>query len=493
MSRYFGLSKSRLIEWRQCPKRLWLKVHRPELTETSAETERAFQVGYAVGEVAQQLHPDGILIDAEDLREALRLTQEALSGRPGVPLFEATFQRDGVLVRADLLLPEDRGYRMVEVKAATSVKDYYLADVAIQRWVTGGAIPLTGVDIAHVDNQFIYPGGGDYRGLLRQESVEAETETLYREVPEWISAARDVLAGSEPDIAPGDQCSDPFDCPFIDHCNSGKTATEFPLYCLPRLSGDKIERLEAQGIIDVREIPEDFPLTENQARVRRITIDGKPELLPDGARELSSLAWPRYYLDFETVSMPVPIWAGTHPYQILPVQWSCHVEHRDGTLEHCAFLAESLDDPRPAFARTMIDAAGRDGPVFVYNQSFELGRIRELARDFPDMADALNTIAARVVDLMPLTQDSYYHPAMMGSWSIKAVLPTIASDLDYSTMAVGDGGEAEETWLEILHPATLEERRKVLRQGLADYCALDTLAMFRLTEYLRTGLEIPRP
>jgi hypothetical protein len=382
---------------------------------------------------------------------------------------------------------------MVEVKAATSVKDYYLADVAIQRWVTGGAIPLTGVDIAHVDKEFIYPGGGDYRGLLRQESVEAETETLYREVPEWISAARDVLAGSEPDIAPGDQCSDPFDCPFIDHCNSGKTATEFPLYCLPRLSGDKIERLEAQGIIDVREIPEDFPLTENQARVRRITIDGKPELLPDGARELSSLAWPRYYLDFETVSMPVPIWAGTHPYQILPVQWSCHVEHRDGTLEHCAFLAESLDDPRPAFARTMIDAAGRDGPVFVYNQSFELGRIRELARDFPDMADALNTIAARVVDLMPLTQDSYYHPAMMGSWSIKAVLPTIASDLDYSTMAVGDGGEAEETWLEILHPATLEERRKVLRQGLADYCALDTLAMFRLTEYLRTGLEIPRP
>jgi hypothetical protein len=484
MKKYFGLSKSRLIEWRQCPKRLWLKVHRPELTETSAETERAFQVGYAVGEEAQRLHPDGILIDADDLREALRLTQEALSGRPGVPLFEATFQRDGVLVRADLLLPEDNGYRMVEVKAATSVKDYYLADVAIQRWVTGGAIPLTGVDIAHVDKEFIYPGGGDYRGLLRQESVEAETKSLCREVPEWISAARSVLAGSEPGIAPGDQCSDPFDCPFIDHCNSGKTVTEFPLYCLPRLSEDKIERLEAQGIIDVREIPEDFPLTENQARVRRITLEGKPELLPDAARELSSLAWPRYYLDFETVGMPVPIWAGTRPYQKLPVQWSCHVEHHDGRLEHNAFLAEGPEDPRPAFARTMIDAVGSDGPVFVYNKSFELGRIRELARDFPEMAEALNAIAARVVDLMPLTQDSYYHPAMMGSWSIKAVLPTIAPDLDYAAMTVGDGGAAEEAWLEILHPDTTAAKRNELRQALADYCALDTLAMVRLAAFL---------
>lgn len=489
MSKYFGLSKSRLIEWRQCPKRLWLKIHRPELIETSTETERAFQVGYAVGEVARQLHPGGILIETDDLREALRQTQEAVSGSPGVPLFEATFQRDGVLVRADLLLPEAAGYRMVEVKAATSVKDYYLADVAIQRWVTSGAIPLTGVDIAHVDNQFIYPGGGDYRGLLHQEPVEAETEVLCREVLDWISAARKVLADSEPAIAPGDQCSDPFDCPFIGYCNAGKPVTEFPLSCVPRLSAGKEEQLDAMGIVDVRGIPNGFPLTEIQERVRRITLAGTPELLPDAAKELSALPWPRYYLDFETVSMPVPIWAGTHPYQKLPVQWSCHIEHKDGRLDHHAFLAEGLDDPRPQFAKTMIDAVGSEGPIFVYKQGFELGRIRELARDFPEMAEALNAIAERVVDLLPLTQDSYYHPAMMGSWSIKAVLPTIASDLDYATMAVGDGGEAEETWLEILHPDTPDIKRQELRQALADYCALDTLAMVRLTAFLNGAIK----
>lgn len=50
-----GLSKSRLIGWRQCPKRLWLRVHRPELMEVTAETERAFQVGFAVGDTARRI------------------------------------------------------------------------------------------------------------------------------------------------------------------------------------------------------------------------------------------------------------------------------------------------------------------------------------------------------------------------------------------------------------------------------------------------------
>ena len=486
MNKYFGLSKSRLIEWRQCPKRLWLKVHRPELIETSAKTDRAFRVGYEVGDIARQLHPGGILIDTNDLREALGMTRLILETRPLVPLYEATFERDGLLVRADLMLPEARGYRMVEVKAATSVKNYYLDDVAIQRWVADGAIKLTGVVVAHVDSKFVYPDSGDYRGLLNEVSVVAETQSICHEIPSWIAAAQELLAGNEPGIEPGKQCGEPFECPFVGYCNAGKPLAEFPLTALPRLTAARLEQLEAQGILDVRQIPDEFPLTDVQERVRRVTLGGVPELLPGAMQALSSLPWPRYYLDFETVSMAVPIWAGTHPYQKLPVQWSCHVQTQAGSLDHLAFLAEGRDDPRQAFARAMIAAVGLDGPIFVYHQGFELGRIAELARDFPEFAKPLNAIAERVVDLLPLTRENYYHPSMLGSWSIKAVLPTIASDLDYTTMMVGDGGEAESRWLEVLHPATGEERRQLLRQALADYCALDTLAMVRLANFFAT-------
>ena len=480
----YGLSKSRLAEWLQCPKRLWLRTSRPDLMETTAVAERAFQVGYSVGEVAQRLHPDGILIDEENLRAALKRTHETLAASPDRPMFEATFERDGVLVRADLLIPADNGYRMVEVKSATSVKDYYLADAAIQRWVVGDATHLTATEIAHIDTGFLYPGGGDYSGLFAYVPVDKETEELQPNVPEWIKGARDTLGGTEPEVATGKQCQDPFECPFIAYCNRDKPMTDFPLDGLPRLNANRRALLEADGIIDIRHIPDDFPLSDAQARVRRVVLKGIPELRPEAGKALSALPYPRYYLDFETVHTAVPVWANTYPYQMIPVQWSCHIEDSHGQIEHQAFLAEGSDDPRLPFAEKMIAALGSDGPVFVYNQSFEISRMKELARDFPQLAPALNAIVDRVVDLLPITRDNYYHPDMHGSWSIKAVLPTITDDVGYAQMNIGNGGAAEEAWLEYFHPETPEERRKTIHKDLADYCALDTDAMVRLAKFL---------
>jgi len=106
-----GLSKSRIVAWKQCPKRLWLQIHKRDLLEVSDGAERSFQIGYEVGEVAQGLFPDGILIgDNDDLTAALAATKAAMAAHPDRPIFEATFQHDGVLVRADLLLPTPSGW-----------------------------------------------------------------------------------------------------------------------------------------------------------------------------------------------------------------------------------------------------------------------------------------------------------------------------------------------------------------------------------------------
>lgn len=90
-----GLSKSRIAAWRQCPKRLWLQIHRPELLEVSAASERGFQIGYEVGEIAQGLFPNGILIkDDDSLTAALASTKAAINANQELPIFEATFQHD---------------------------------------------------------------------------------------------------------------------------------------------------------------------------------------------------------------------------------------------------------------------------------------------------------------------------------------------------------------------------------------------------------------
>lgn len=153
-----GLSKSRIIAWKQCPKRLWLQIHRRDLLEVSDDTEHRFQIGYEVGEVAQGFYPTGILIeDEDDLSAALKSTKAAMEAYPDLPIFEATFQHDGVLVRADLLLPTAAGYRMAEVKSSTSVKPYHIDDCAVQAWVVKqNNIPLASIELAHIDTSFVY-------------------------------------------------------------------------------------------------------------------------------------------------------------------------------------------------------------------------------------------------------------------------------------------------------------------------------------------------
>ena len=76
---------------------------------------------------------------------------------------------------------------------------------------------------------------------------------------------------------------------------------------------------------------------------------------------------------------------------------------------------------------------------------------------------------------------------MRGSWSIKAVLPTISPDLDYSSLAVAHGGIAQQAFLEILNPDTCNDRRQELTAGLLAYCERDTLAMVRVAHHFQQG------
>jgi hypothetical protein len=138
------LSKSKLIAYRQCPKRLWLEVHRPELREDSASTQAIFASGHKVGELAQQIFDpsgNGFLIDMQALgiAGAFHKTIELVNATPALPIFEAGFSADiagngGALAFADILLPmpstagstnDKTAWQMIEVKSSTSMKDYY--------------------------------------------------------------------------------------------------------------------------------------------------------------------------------------------------------------------------------------------------------------------------------------------------------------------------------------------------------------------------------
>lgn len=66
------------------------------------------------------------------------------------------------------------------------------------------------------------------------------------------------------------------------------------------------------------------------------------------------------------------------------------------------------------------DLKADGGTVFVWNKSFEETRNKEMARMYPEFADFLNDVNARMYDLeVPFKSGVYIHPDFKGKSSIK--------------------------------------------------------------------------
>ena len=201
------------------------------------------------------------------------------------------------------------------------------------------------------------------------------------------------------------------------------------------------------------------------------------------ARPLEALPYPRYYFDFETIAPGVPFWPGTRPYRAVPVQWSCHIEDERGGLRHEEFLDLSGEPPMRALAERMIECLGDKGPVLMYT-NYEAQVIDKLIDMLPDLADDLQRIKDRLFDLHPVVKANYYHPQMLGSWSIKAVLPTINPAMDYARLeGISEGTGASDGFIEAINPDTDMVRKLELEEQLLRYCRFDTEAMVEIVRF----------
>jgi Domain of unknown function(DUF2779) len=486
-----SLSKSKIIAHRQCPKRLWLQINRPDLIEVSNATQARFDEGNRVGDIARKNHPGGIFIDTLNKMEALSITKKAIENR--LPIFEGAFFEDDILIRTDLLFPEKEGYRLVEVKSSTGVKGYHLDDATVQSWVMqkAGCTP-SAVALAFINNQFIYQGDGNYKDLFVEADLSEQVKQNLPQVQYWVEAAKKTLSlSAEPKVAPGEQCFHPFTCEFINYCSPLEEGVEYPVEILPY--GKAIAaKLRSEGFKDLRDVPADRLNNPKHLKVHAATCSGESILEPEAMAKLMALSYPRYYLDFETIGFAVPIWAGTRPYMQVPFQWSCHIEQADRSITHEEFLDLSGSDPRYEFATSLIKTVGITGSVIIYNASFEGARIKELAMEYQELSAGLLAIKDRFFDLLSLARSYYYHPAMRGSWSIKDVLPTIVPELDYANLEIGDGAMAQNAYKEAIDIKIELDRKEHIRSAMLNYCKQDTLAMVKIVQNW-SGIQVSDP
>lgn len=259
---------------------------------------------------------------------------------------------------------------------------------------------------------------------------------------------------------------------------------EYPVSLLPH-AGKLGPALRADGYKDLREVPVERLSDAMHQRVHKSTVTGETFRDGDACASLRAQSHPIAYLDFETLAPPIPEVIGARPYQQVPFQWSLHVEKSAGVVEHSEYLATSALVNLRELAERLIAAVPVDACVLAYNAPFEKKVLLDLAVWLPDLSASLTSIADRLEDLLPVARASYYHPAMKGSWSFKAVLPTIDRALDYSNLAdVGDGEDAQVAFVEYTDPGTSAERRARLRESLLQYCGRDTWGMVVLRRYL---------
>jgi len=481
-----ALSKTKLLSLVQCPRKLWLETYSPELLpEPSAEKTAMLATGNTVGEIARRLYGRGaghVVSFDRGLRAAIESTRALVERGGREPIFEATFDHDGVSVRVDVLDRSEPQPKIVEVKSSARVKDHHIDDCAIQAWALArNGLNVRQVAVATLNPEFVYAGDGRYEGLLVETDVTERVQERLEDIGELVLAARRTLAElDEPAIAVGTQCGAPHGCDFYGHC--APPAGKYPVLDLGG-SKEKLYELMNAGYGDLRDVPEAKLDGDVQRRIWQQSRLEAPHVGQELREAVIALPFPRYYLDFETIGPAVPIFAGTRPFEALPFQWSCHIEKGSGAIEHAEFLELDGEPPMRRLAERLLATLGTRGPIIVYTP-YERRVLHDLAARYDDLAPGLRALAERIVDLHPVTRRGYYHPAMHGSWSIKAVLPTVAPDLSYEKLgAVRDGLAAQTAYLEAIDANTPAARRDALRGALLNYCRHDTLALVRLVEF----------
>lgn len=440
------LSKSTFMYGVQCPLRLYLHKFKPELKNPVDEEQQAiFTTGTNVGILAQGVFPGGVDVTPPDTFSyhiSVAKTKELIAAGQKI-IYEAAFNFDGIMCAIDILVNKKGKWYAYEVKSVNNLKDQHIMDAALQYYVlTNAGVPIEDFFIMHFDREYVKRGEIDVQRLFASTSVLDGVLEYQEFIASKSTELKTMLSKKEqPLIEPSDHCFKPYECDFTLHCRK-----------------NMVEEKDDYGKLSI-----------NKKAIKDF---------------INQFEYPLYFFDFETVGHAVPIYDESRPYQAVPFQYSLHIKkNKKAEPEHLAFLGDGMNDPREALINELLNHLKDKGTILVWYKPFEMGKIRDLARDFPKYEKQLNDLLERVIDLMePFKKGYYSHPEFEGSASIKNVLPVLIPELSYGDLEVQDGMAASITYANLKDKNTVEKEKT--RQALLAYCHLDTLAMVKILEKL---------
>ena len=485
------ISKSKYLTYKNCPKSLWLLYFKKEEYIEDPTAEKHIKDGKEVGKVAKGYFKNTIDVTSYkddqslDVNEMIGKTNKLLlEGKSTIA--EASFSADNLFCSIDLLHPVKDGYEIYEVKAATKVEKEHLIDAAFQKYVLEKrGLKVTNTYILHLNKDYKRHGDLELGKLFIAEKVDYDPlflNTLKELEQDLLDIEFLLKRKEEPEGLLLSRCKE---CPFKKYCHK-----DIPVPSVLNVNSLRGYNYLNEGIITYQNLLNNHVKLNKRQKIQIQAYLNNEELIVEKDKVnqfLKKIKYPVYHLDFESCENAIPLSDNAWPYEQIPTQYSLHIEYEDGTLEHKEFLGDSID-PRREIAESLC----RDIPINVcvtaYNKNFECSRLNELANLFPDLREHLLKISKNVVDLIePFKEGIYYHISMGGSNSIKAVLPALYPDdpeLDYHALpVVHNGGEAMDIYPIMLEASPDEKKR--IRDGLLQYCCLDTLAMVKVLRRLK--------
>jgi hypothetical protein len=485
-----NLSKSRFVSGAQCEKKLFFDVNRKDLKPpVSTQKQALFDAGHAIGFLAQQMFQGGLDATIEmNGKWSLAIDRTKSWIQKGQQtIYEAAFSIPNGFAALDILHNQNGERWAIEVKSSTSVKEYHLNDAAFQYFVMNNAgFNPDRFFLMHINKQYVRNGNIDVQNLFHLEEITQQV--LERQ--SWVSATHQRLVqmlviGSEPQVAIGKHCSEPFSCDYQHHC--WKHLPDNNVFNLYSPSG-KDWQLYGAGVLAIDDIPVEFPLNPRQ----QLQVEGakfqQSYFDKQAINEfVSQFIAPLHFFDFETINPVLPVLDGTRPFQQIPFQYSLHVSDINGNIQdHFEFLPDpsafkiglSLEeDPRYQLIQQLKSNIAQTGSIVAYNASFEIGRLKDLAASFPQEEAFLQSLIDRFVDLLiPFKKAWFYLPEMGGSASIKSVLPAIDPQFSYADLKVNNGGDASSIYLAGINGLFQEEWTST-REALLRYCERDSEGM----------------
>jgi len=482
-----NLSKTDFKKYLICPKCLWLEKKRPEEFKPAEITQflkKLIKEGYEVEKYAQKMFPSGVFVSGTD-KEKIEQTKKLIEKKETI--FQATFlTTENLFVKVDILkFDEETGkWNLYEVKSSSSIKTdlmhNHIKDIAFQRAV----LEKSGMDIGksflvHLNKEYIRDGELDLEKLFAFHNVTEAINDIEEETLREINEALSLLKKDEIDL---NGC----DCIYKSHGQRCDCFAQFnpqvPEYSTAHiLRGAKLMELNDMRIFDVKNIPDDFKLTDAQREKVKLQKTGKPKIDKIKIDKiLSELQFPLHFLDYETLLQPIPELNGYKPNQQIVFQYSLHVLHEDGKLEHFEYLAEDMKNATSGLVESLSKNISKKGNIVVWHAQFERDRNKELAELHPEYKKFFEDLNSRIFDLKIIFSKHYLLPEFYGSASIKKVLPIMVPELSYKSLTVQDGTMAMSAWEEMINIERDLDKKEKIRIDLLEYCKLDTLAMLEI-------------